>query len=850
MLVKLKVSEREKFEKDGEWFKDYLNRIVPFNVPFNEDYQEMLNCYKIINNDLTPFQGRIKEFCDPMGINVGEVNLTVEPYPELRNKVNILKGEMLTRREQLNLQLLSDQAITEKNEALTSAIKLSVDEKVALEIERQQLLQQNLPQEEVDKAIEQLRTQYEPEDILAKNWLSETEIFFNKALKYCIYTQNIQDLKSQTIEDVIVADRCFIYVGWRAGKPYFEIRNPLTTGFHKNPNEKFVQHADWIWYTKTITPAEALEHYNLTDEQCEELGLSIVRGLSDRHDVMGGTAKATWDHTNHNLLLSQSKNVVADKTRGLNQTPVSTPTITHLVYETHFEFKAYKEIIMLSYRDEYNAQIVIPVDPSFEIPDDAKKEKFINRFDQESYRWVWFDELTEIEYTAEKIWIPRKYEIVRLGSNVYPIMREVPYQAINVEDPFSTFELSTKGAVFNARNTKSVSLVQYALPPYFQYLYIKKIQNEELAKYQGAIQAIDIDQIPDSLGKDLYGNEIRDKLVTYLTFLKKTNKDIYSGSQGSLGGLPPATRSPGSSGYMLGTAVELLNLQQLLDLLKREISMAMGISPQREASFVSGSNVTDNQQAITQSYAITEPIFFTHSQIWKSAINEWLINFAQYCRTQLEVHNLKDLSFSYWLPNNTQELLKVTPESLTHTDIGLMLVNSSAAEKYSEFMLQNLQAFSQNAGEGTTGISQIIKDIVMGNSPEEIHKAIQIQEQKQHQRNVELEQMKQQAQAEMQKAELENREDLQAARLEEIRVKAIEDRITKLEVAGIQATTLGMQSDNNDNGIPDSVDLAKIAIDNHKLDLAERQFTHQKSVDEEKLKIDAIKAKRPSTSKK
>ena len=230
------------------------------------------------------------------------------------------------------------------------------------------------------------------------------------------------------------------------------------------------------------------------------------------------------------------------------------------------------------------------------------------------------------------------------------------------------------------------------------------------------------------MGQDLYGNEIRDKVATWLATLKKTNRNFYAGSQTTLGGLPPSTRSPGSSSHMIGTAVELMNLQQLLELIKREISMAMGISPQRESNIQAGSNVSDNQQAIAQSYAITEPYFFTHSQIWKSAINDWLINFRMFCQTQFEVHNLKELSFQYWLPDNTQHILKVTPKHITHADIGLLLTNSTINQKYADYMLQQVQAFAQNAGEGIEAISQILMDIVIGASPMEIHKKIMIQE--------------------------------------------------------------------------------------------------------------------------
>ncbi len=511
-------------------------------------------------------------------------------------------------------------------------------------------------------------------------------------------------------------------------------------------------------------------------------------------------------------------------------------------FETHFEFKAFKEVIFLSYRDEYNKQIVIPLSSDFDIPKGAKKEKFLNRFDQETTRYVWMDKELGTEFTAETIWIPRRYEIIRLGSDLYPIFREVPYQYTNVEDPFSTFELSTKGAIFNSRNSNSVSLIQHALQPYFQYLYIKHVQNAELSKYQGAIQTIDVDQIPDQLGLDANNEPLRNKLITYLSILKKTNKDIYSGSQATLGGTPPSTRSPGSNGYMIGTAIELMNLQQLLEMVKREISLSMGISPQRESNFVAGSNVSDNQQAIQQSYAITEPYFFMHSQIWKSAINDWLINFRKYCQVQFEVHNLDELSLHYWLPDNTQEVLKVTPKQLSHADIGLLLTNSTVNQKYADLMLQNSMAFAQNAGEGIAAVSQILKDIVTGASPEEIHKRIVIQEAKQAERQSQMQQMQGDQQMKLQQAQIEAREDEQAFELEMIRVKAEEDRKTKIQVATIGALGFAEEKDFDGDGQLDVIEVAKVELQQQKLNLDIKKQKDDVELKKEKLSIDRKKA--------
>jgi len=843
-MIKLKISEKEKYKNEGEWFKEYLNMTVPQLLPNSEDYTAMLTAYKVINNDLTDFKDMLNKFCNPLADQFGETtDHDIQPYPEIHNAVSILKGEIIQRRDQLHLMLLSANAIKSKNRKMFEAIKQSVDEKLAIDLQKMEMQMEGMEEEEVNKFVAELRTQHEPEDLAQKNWLSELEIFYNKALEFCNYDQNILDKRVDTMTDLAVADRMFVYSGWKHGKPTLDIRNPLYLIWDKSPNEKYVHNSSWIAYQQAITLIDAVEAYDLSEEDIEKLHVTFGRGLDKRHSL-GQDNKLVFDHTRTDLLVNQTQSDV-DITVGLNQTNEFVNGNKTLIWETHFEFKAFKELIFLRYKDDYGESITSVLDSSFEIPKSAKKEKFINQYDREAERYVWLD--MDMEFQAERIWIPRKYEVVRLGNDVYPIFREVPYQNTNIERPYETFGLSTKGGVVNARNTKSVSLVQRAIPPYLQLLYVKSVMNKELSKYQGAIQSIDVDQIPDQLGEDLNGNKIRDKVSAYLRTLRLTNKDFYSGSQTSSGNLPPATRSPGSGGFLIGTAVELMNLHQLAELIKQEIAMAMGISPQRQASFQQGSNVTDNQQSIQQSYAITEPYFFTHSNIWKEALNDWLSNFRTYCETQMRVRNLSELSFQYWLPGNIEQVLQVTPQSLEHTDIGLFLSSSSSFERYAEMMLQNAQAFAQNQGQGISAVSQIIKDIVSKASPEEIHKRIQIEEQKIHDRQTQMQNSQAQQAQDLEKMRIEAREDEQLHEKEMIVLKEQERRITEIQKAGIQATMLGKQQDLNDNGVPDSVDLANLYLKEKKFELDVKAQGDDLEIKREELKIkNKIANKKPS----
>ncbi len=822
MLFSLKETDKNKFKEDGKWFKDYMNYVSPSTSPSIDHYEEMKNAYELVNMDLSSLKDKIGLFCNPLSDIVDELEEQLDPLADLKIKVEVLKGESLKRNDEFKVVLVTDRAIKAKNDLQKQLTQQSIDELVGLKIKALESELKGMPQEEAQKLIQDLRSQNEPEDINQKNWLSDLEIIFSKILKHTYLKYDIKNMMADTLEDAVIADRFYVFNTWKNGKPTIEIRNPLHGQGSKDPNNPFIHKGAWFWYRKAITIQEAIATYNLSNEEVDNL-YSYSLGLDKRHGIGGDPIPSD----NLDIIATfQGPNIPNDKFTGLAQTQETNNVRDGLIFETHFEFVAFKEVLFLSYRDEYGKQITEIV-TDFEIPKDAVKETFFNKFDQKTERFVWFDKDLNTEFEAERIWIPRLYEIVRLGDDIYPYYREVPYQTINPENPFE-ISLSTKGIIINARNSKYVSSVQRAIPLYLQLLFVHHVQNRELSKYQGFIHSIDMDQIPDGLALDENGKQIRDKVGAYLSVLRKTNKDLFSGTQTTTGGLAPSTRSPGSSGFMLGTAIELMNLQQLKDLIKREIGMAMGISPQREAAFTRGSNVSDNQQAIVQSHTITEPLFYKHAIVWKDVLSDHLNAYRQYYQKMFDVFNVKELSEHIWLPEGSQETLLITPDTLVNADLGLFLTNTQKTEEYSKIMLQQSFAFAQNQGQGIEAVSQLIKDIVSGASPEEIHKRISILEEQSFKRQQQLQEQQDQAQQQLKQMEIEAREDQQKHEEQLIKIKGQLD----LEKELIRASFV----DQNRDGIPDQNEAVKIQIENRKLDLKEREIQVKKEIEEKKIK--------------
>lgn len=849
IFIRLKVSEKEKYDDDGKWFKEYMRYIIPFSLYQLKDFDQLKMLYDIVNNDLTKFNEELKKYCNPMGTLKNEEIDQIKPYNLIHNKINVLKGESIKRKDKFMISLFSQDDLKKKDDLFRQYIETyKVEPELEMIMEKAKMELQGKSPEEIKQYEEQARASILPDDYSIINFKTEAEILYNQILKYMYYKENIKDKKVETLEDAIITDRCFAKVDWEFGKPKIKVLNPLFTGFHKSPEIERIEHGDYAYTRRTITAVEVIEKYGdiLTDDEITKLGLYHSAGsMGDpRFNIFSqnGAAVPVRNNIDEEFYRQVTPGETRiDKLTGTHQGNSGTirDRLANLIFETHFEFKAFKCVYFLTFPDEYNNQITECVSDEFEIPNTATKINYVNKYGQQSVKYEWVDELTQIPYVAEELWIPRRYEVTRLGTDVYVKYGEVQNQPLNIENPYSDFELSYKGLIFNSRNAESISAVQRALPFLMLAFYIKHLINKELIKYKGFIQDVNMDNIPDALGQDLEGVQVRDKMEVWMQWVEKLGLNLYSGSSNTFGGGLAPNATPNSHGTILGTANEILNLQRLFDIVNLEVGMAMGISPQRESMSNSQLTATDNERNLAQSYTITEYYFDKLNEFWKSVINEYLKMFRIYINNEMENSNSSEFYLNYILPNNTEEIIKITKDNLEHENIGLYLNNTGEDNTYREGMLQMVHALAQNAGEGATAISNLLKSITSGLPADEIHKEIEMLEEKTKQRQEQMEKYKQDMQNKQIQMQIEAREDEQDHQKELATIKGE----FGLREAMVKSFMNQKNQDANANGEFDQLETLK-EIEKMNLDRDYLNFEKKKHEDTVKLKEKEISAKK------
>lgn len=779
-IYHLRVSEKEKHKDDGKWYRRYLDYIIPYDTTVVSNYKQMKLWYDIINDNLDGFSTELKAFCR-QGI-IPELSQELDfdeeivHYNRIFSKYSYLNGEMLKRRDKHYAKFLSDDAIEFEDEELRQEIQKAVAEQLLLKAESVDMqLAGSTKIDTVDYAGE-MQSMPNPEEIPA-NFKSSLSIFANQVLEYARYSEDIMRKKSLLFKHMITADRPVTYVGEKYGKPGIHVVNPLHFGFHKSPDEYRIEKGDYAWSRTALTMAEVINLYGdvLSQAEIEKLSTytySSSLAVNERHRVIGqgaSTPKITYDNSSLDMGMhlqdAQHKTVGQAQGSGTNRRYNN----ERLIFKTHFEFKAFRELVFVTYFDEYGKELTEVHPSNFDIPSDATSIKFTNKYGRASKKYEWVDSYG-VQYMAERIWIPRRYEVTRLGQDIYLNYREVPNQPLNLDDPYGSFELSYKGRVMTSVNSESISLVGRALPAQFQYNLIKHIQNKELSKYEGYIKNVDVDQIPDYLELDENGEPLGvDKLAIWRYFRRVFGDSYYSGSQNS-GGLPNPNRTAAVRPEVAGAVAELFNLQKLAELIDREIGMSMAIPQQAEGQVSANSNASDNMRSLEQGYTMIEWYMMEFGEVMRCTLQEYLQQFTTYYRQFFrENPNVKEHTLHYIVSGQSRQVVKVLPEYLDYGNIGLFLAADQADDQYRKMIMNYaLQPMAQNAGEGAEIISTMVKAITSGQSQEEIHKMIVLATKDQERRMKEMEKIRGENAARLQAEKRQIMEDQQSHEIDKI----------------------------------------------------------------------------------
>lgn len=677
---------------------------------------------------------------------------TAQDYNIIKPYIDQLLGEETKRSFNFQVCRTSDEATSELQEKAKQMLMDYIQSSIMAKLspENAQRYQDALQTGEV----------MQPEAIqkyLTKDYKDIAERTAYHTLQYLKRKLNLPHEFYKGWKDALIGGEEIYYVGIRNGQPYVERVNPMYFDYEKSVDLEYIHDAAWCCRKMIMS---ATEIYDRFYDKMSEKQLNELLELIDEKPGSGMTPQVGKSELDYN-------HVKLHKLNSFTDNPFDTDQIT--VY--HCCWKSFKKIGFITLINEETGEV-----EEYQVDEDYKVTG-----EEESVDWKWIIEV---------------WEGYRIGDDLYIGIQPLEYQHISADNPNSS-KLPYTGVLYNNTNSKPRSLVSMMKP--LQYMYIVVWYRLELAmsRDKGKVPVVDVTQIPKSMGIDV------NKWMHYLGALGVAFINPYEEGwdvPGREGGRPAAFNQFQSWDLSMANIID--QYVNLMAKIEDMVAKLTGITPQRQGSIAASELVGNTTQAITQSYHITEPWFWTHNQVKKEVLT-MLLDTAKVAWKDNKT------CLNYILDDATRAFITLS-DDFFYSDMDVFVEDSTKNRQDLDQLKQLLQPAMQN-GASLLDIAEII---TMDNI-NMIKDRLEDIEQKRMEQMQQQQQAEQEAQQQLIAEQNRVKEEelmLKEAELELEKYKIDTDSQTKITVAQLNAYKGLQDLDQNDNGIPDVMEIAQQAL--------------------------------------
>lgn len=626
-----------------------------------------------------------------------------------------------------------------------------------------------------------------PEQIqkyMSKDYKDVAEITAYHTLNYLKSKLNITHEFYKGWKDALVGGEEIYYIGIQNGNPCLERINPLYFDYDTDTSDlEFIHDAQWCVYEMKLSVTDIYDRFydKLSEKQLNQL-----------LDMADGTSKGGINPEVRRTSLDFPH--IKTHTIGGQSNPFES---TNSISVWHCCWQSFRKIAFVAIQD----------------PETGEPVEYIV---DESYNE------TGTEISVEWKWIIETWEGYRAGEDLYWGIEPLEYQYVSSENP-NAQRLPYTGVIYNNTNSKPRSLVSIMKP--LQYMYIVLWYRLELAmaRDKGKVVNMDITQIPKSMNIDV------SKWMHYLSALGVNFINPYEEGwdiPGREGGKPASFNQITALDLTMANTINQYIM--LMDKIEAMLSEITGVSKQREGSISSNELVGNVERSVVQSAHITEPWFWTHNQVKKEAL-QMLLNTAKYAWKDNKVN------INYVLDDATRAFLTLSDDFL-YEDMDVFVEDTTKNQQQIEALKNLMQPAMQNGASLLDIVEIITMDNVtmIKNRLEEIEQKRMEQQQAMEQAQAEREQQTLQMQNEIKEEELMIKE----AEMDLKKYEIDQNNATKITVAQLNAYRGLEDQDQNDNGIPDTMEIAAQALEERKQasEEASKQFEFNAKMREQQLK--------------
>lgn len=708
---------------------------------------------------------------------------TPHDFNIIRPKVDLLIGEETKRPLNFRVIRTSQEATSEMQEKEKQMILQYIEAAITA----------RMSPEEAQQFQEQLQSgEIMPPEQIAKYMDKDyKDIVENTAYHSLTYLREKLDLDNEFIKgwkDGLISGREIYYVGVLNAEPYAERVNPICFSYDKSPDLEFIEDGSWCCRKMRMPITEVYDRYY---DKLEE------KDLDRLEEMIGSTPGRN---------LGDRSPVDMGIQLRIYDNPIFEGSGKSLVNVWHCCWKSFKKIFYVTTTDEAGQ-------PQINIVD-------------ETYQPV------GNEVSVEPDWIIEVWEGYRAGSDLYFGIQPIEYQHVSIDNPNSQ-KLPYCGAIYSNTNSKPRSLVSILKP--LQYMYIVLWYRLELAiaRDKGKVVNMDITQIPKSM------NISPAKWMHYLSSVGVNFINPYEEGwniPGREGGKPAQFNQITALDLTMSNVIA--EYIQLMDKIEELAGTISGITQQREGAVSSSEMVGNVERSVVQSSHITEPLFWVHNQCKRRVLN-MLLNTAKGAWEETGKQKLQ-----YIFDNGERAFLDITPK-FYYEDMDVFVSDTSKDLENIQKLQQLIQPAMQN-GASLLEAAEILTNDNFNIIKQKL-KDMQTRQEQVQQQQQETEAQQQQQLQQMQNEAKQQELMLQEAQMDLQRYQIDQDNQTKIAVAQINAYRGTEELDQDQNGIPDPIEIGKQAIEQQKINQEaynKRYEAKQKrEIEDQKIQLEKDKMK-------
>lgn len=708
---------------------------------------------------------------------------TPHDFNIIRPKVDLLIGEETKRPLNFRVIRTSQEATSEMQEKEKQMILQYIEAAITAK----------MSPEEAQQFQEQLQSgEIMPPEQIAKYMDKDyKDIVENTAYHSLTYLREKLDLDNEFIKgwkDGLISGREIYYVGVLNAEPYAERVNPICFSYDKSPDLDFIEDGSWCCRKMRMPITEVYDRYY---DKLEE------KDLDRLEEMIGSTPGRN---------LGDRSPVDMGIQLRIYDNPIFEGSGKSLVNVWHCCWKSFKKIFYVTTTDDAGQ-------PQINIVD-------------ETYKPV------GNEVSVEPDWIIEVWEGYRAGSDLYFGIQPIEYQHASIDNPNSQ-KLPYCGAIYSNTNSKPRSLVSILKP--LQYMYIVLWYRLELAiaRDKGKVVNMDITQIPKSM------NISPAKWMHYLSSVGVNFINPYEEGwniPGREGGKPAQFNQITALDLTMSNVIA--EYIQLMDKIEELAGTISGITQQREGAVSTSEMVGNVERSVVQSSHITEPLFWVHNQCKRRVLN-MLLNTAKGAWEETGKQKLQ-----YIFDNGERAFLDITPK-FYYEDMDVFVSDTSKDLENIQKLQQLIQPAMQN-GASLLEAAEILTNDNFNIIKQKL-KDMQTRQEQIQQQQQEAEAQQQQQLQQMQNEAKQQELMLQEAQMDLQRYQIDQDNQTKIAVAQINAYRGTEELDQDQNGIPDPVEIGKQAIEQQKINQEaynKRYEAKQKrEIEDQKIQLEKDKMK-------